>query len=161
MCRNEVVEGNRIFTDSYTQEEIPYFFRAGSVIVNNPPMLNLNTRPDRLILKVVPGGDGSATLYEDEGDTQGYQQGVFTTTRLSHEGRSLVIEPRQGQFPGMLQKRAYTVEFLSVDRPKGVSINGKKLENGTWGYNEQSRIVTVYVPATPCEQRIKVEMLNN
>ena len=161
VCRNEVVEGNRIFTDSYTQEEIPYFFRAGSVIVNNPPMLNLNTRPDRLILKVVPGGDGSATLYEDEGDTQGYQQGVFTTTRLSHEGRSLVIEPRQGQFPGMLQKRAYTVEFLSVDRPKGVSINGKKLENGTWGYNEQSRTVTVYVPATPCEQRIKIEMLNN
>ena len=161
VCRNEVVEGNRIFTDSYTQEEIPYFFRAGSVIVNNPPMLNLNTRPDRLILKVVPGGDGSATLYEDEGDTQGYQQGVFTTTRLSHEGPSLVIEPRQGQFPGMLQKRAYTVEFLSVNRPKGVSINGKKLENGTWGYNEQSRTVTVYVPATPCEQRIKVEMLNN
>ena len=161
VCRNEVVEGNRIFTDSYTQKEIPYFFRAGSVVVNNPPMLNLNTRPDRLILKVVPGGDGSATLYEDEGDTQGYQHGVFTTTRLNHEGQSLVIEPRQGQFPGMLQERAYTVEFLSVDRPKGVSINGKKLENGAWGYNERSRMVTVYVPATPCEQRIKVEMLNN
>ena len=133
--------------------------RAGAVIVNNPPMLNLNTRPDRLILKVVPGGNGSATLYEDEGDTQGYQQGVFTNTRLVHEGNTLTIEPRQGQFPGMLQHRAYTVEFLATDRPQAVSVNGQKLTNGAWGYNEQSRIVTVYIPATSCEQRIKVELL--
>ena len=91
VCRNTVVEGNRIFTDSYTQEETPYFFRAGAVIVNNPPMLNLNTRPDRLILKVVPGGNGSATLYEDEGDTQGYQQGAFTNTRLVHEGKQIAV----------------------------------------------------------------------
>jgi alpha-glucosidase (family GH31 glycosyl hydrolase) len=159
VCRNTVVEGNRIFTDSYTQEETPYFFRAGAVIVNNPPMLNLNTRPDRLILKVMPGGNGSATLYEDEGDTQGYQQGVFTNTRLVHEGNTLTIEPRQGQFPGMLQQRAYTVEFLATDRPQAVSVNGQKPTNGAWGYNEQSRIVTVYIPATPCEQRIKVELL--
>ena len=159
VCRNAVVDGNRIVTDSYTQEETPYFFRAGAVIVNNPPMLNLNTRPDRLILKVVPGADGSATLYEDEGDTQGYQEGVFTQTRLVHKGNTLTIEPRQGQFPGMPGQRAYTVEFLATDRPQSVSVNGKKLTNGAWGYNEQSRTVTVYIPATPCEQRIKVELL--
>ena len=56
-------------------------------------------------------------------------------------------------------QRAYTVEFLATDRPQSVSVNGKKLTNGAWGYNEQSRTVTVYIPATPCEQRIKVELL--
>jgi len=158
VCRNTVVEGNRVFTDSYTQEEIPYFYRAGSVIVNNPPMLNLNKRPDRLILKVVPGGNGTTTLYEDEGDTQDYQNGVFTTTRLRHEQQTLTIEPREGQFPGMLTSRAYTVEFLATDRPQSVFVNGKKQANGTWGYNEQMKTVTVYVPATPCDQQIKVSL---
>jgi len=158
VCRNTVVEGNRIFTDNYTQEEIPYFYRAGSVIVNNPPMLNLNTRPDRLILKVVPGGNGTTSLYEDEGDTQDYQKGVFTTTRFRHVQKTLVIEPREGQFPGMLKSRAYTVEFLATDRPQSVSINGKKQFNGVWGYNEKTKTVTVYVPATPCDQQIEVSI---
>ena len=160
VCRNMVVDGNRIFTDSYTQVEIPYFYRAGAVIVNNPPMMNLNTRPDRLILKVVPGGNGSTSLYEDEGDTQDYQKGAYTTTRIRHENQTLVIEPRQGAFPGMLKERAYTVEFLATDRPQSVTINGKQQANGVWNYNEKDRKVTVYVPLTPCDQQLTVTLSN-
>ena len=158
VCRNAVVEGNRVFTDSYTQEEIPYFYRAGAVIVNNPPMMNLNTRPERLILKVVPGGNGSTSLYEDEGDTEDYKKGTFTTTKIRHEGQSITIEPRKGSFPGMLKNRAYTVEFLAMDRPKSVTINGVKQANGVWGYNEQTRTVTVYIPLTSCDQQVTVNI---
>ncbi len=158
VCRNRVVDGNTIFTDSYSQPEIPYFMRAGAVIVNNPPMLNLNTRPDRLIVKVVPGGDGSCQLYEDEGDTEGYKQGAFTTTRFSHQGSQLTIEPRQGRFEGMPQQRAYTVEFLGTDKPKGVSVNGQAQANGTWNYNEQTRVTTVYVPITACDKKVTVRI---
>ena len=158
VCRNAVVEGNRVFTDSYTQEEIPYFYRAGAVIVNNPPMMNLNTRPDRLIVKVVPGADGSSTLYEDEGDTENYKKGVFTTTKLRHEGSTLTIEPRKGSFPGMLSERAYTVEFLSVDRPASVTVNGMALTNGAWNYNDQTKTVTVFVPMTACDKQLTVSI---
>ena len=158
VCRHAVVEGNRVFTDSYTQEEIPYFYRAGAVIVNNPPMMNLNTRPDRLIVKVVPGADGSSTLYEDEGDTENYKKGVFTTTKLRHEGSTLTIEPRKGSFPGMLSERAYTVEFLSVDRPASVTVNGVALTNGAWNYNDQTKTVTVFVPMTACDKQLTVSI---
>ena len=158
VCRNQVVEGNQVLTDAYTQEEIPYFYKAGTVIVNYPPMLNLNTRPDRVILKVVPGADGTATFYEDEGDTEGYKTGAFTTTLLRHEGSSLTICPRKGSFPGMPEKRAYSVEFLSIDRPSAVMVNGQRLTNGAWNYNSQSRMVTVYVPATDCNKEITVKL---
>ena len=152
VCRGRVVDGNRAFTDSYTQQEIPYFYRAGSVIVNNPPMLNLNTRPDRLIVKVVPGADGQTSLYEDEGDTEAYKNGEYTTTVMKHQGNTLTIESRKGSFKGMPQARAYTVEFIGSDRPRKASINGKPCANGVWNYDEQRRVATVYVPTTDCNE---------
>ena len=156
VCRNKVVEGNRTFTDRYAMEEIPYFFRAGSVIVNNPPMMNLNTRPDRLILKVVPGGNGQTKLYEDEGDTEGYKQGAYTTTTISHEGNTLTILPREGKFAGMPESRSYTVEFLAVNRPKTVVIDGRQLTDGSWNYDQQRRLLTVNVARTACDKKTVV-----
>ena len=158
VCRGEVKEGNRTFTDSYAQPEIPYFYRAGSIIVNNPPMLNLNTRPDRLIIKVVPGADGQTSLYEDEGDTEAYKNGEYTTTTMRHQGNSLTIEPRKGHFNGMPEARAYTVEFIGTERPQSVSINGIECSNGVWNYDEQSRQVNVYVPIAECNKTIKIEL---
>ena len=156
VCRNKVVEGNRTFTDRYAMEEIPYFFRAGSVIVNNPPMMNLNTRPDRLILKVVPGGNGQTKLYEDEGDTEGYKQGAYTTTTISHEGNTLTILPREGKYAGMPESRSYTVEFLAVNRPKAVVIDGRQLTDGSWNYDQQRRLLTVNVARTACDKKTVV-----
>lgn len=156
VCRNKVVEGNRTFTDRYAMEEIPYFFRAGSVIVNNPPMMNLNTRPDRLILKVVPGGNGQTKLYEDEGDTESYKQGAYTTTTISHEGNTLTILPREGKFAGMPESRSYTVEFLAVNRPKAVVIDGRQLTDGSWNYDQQCRLLTVNVARTACDKKTVV-----
>ncbi len=159
VCRNQVVDGNRVFTDAYTQEEIPYFYKAGAVIVNYPTMLNLNTRPGRVILKVVPGAKGSATFYEDEGDTEGYKKGAYTTTELRNDGDMLTICSRSGNFPGMPEKRAYTIEFLATDMPSAVSMNGQTMSNGCWNYNSQSRKVTVFVPATDCSKEITVKLL--
>ena len=158
VCRNQVVEGNKVITDAYTQEEIPFFYKAGSVIVNYPPMLNLNTRPDRVIFKVVPGAGGNTTFYEDEGDTEGYKTGAFTNTVLRHNGNQLTISPRTGSFPGMPTSRAYTIEFLGMERPSAVNVNGKVVSNGGWNYNAQSRVVTVYVPATDCSNEITVKI---
>lgn len=156
VCRNKVIEGNRTFTDRYAMEEIPYFFRAGSVIVNNPPMMNLSTRPDRLILKVVPGGNGRTSLYEDEGDTEGYKQGAYTTTTISHEGNTLTILPREGKFAGMPESRSYTVEFLAVNRPNAVVINGSQVAESEWKYDAQRRLLTVNVARTSCDKKTVV-----
>lgn len=127
-------------------------------------MLNLNERPDRLILKVIPGADGSTSLYEDEGDTEGYKQGAYTTTLMEQrqvsDGVSLILNPISGQFNGMPQQRAYTVEFLARQKPQQVLVNGKPQANGVWNYDEQRQVVTVYVPSTPCTQKTTVQLRN-
>ena len=158
VCRNRLLDGNTTFTDAYTLNEIPYFYKAGTVIVNNPPMMNLNERPDRLILKVVPGGDGETTLYEDDGDSEGYKQGQFTTTQIIHQGSELTICPREGSFSGMPSQRAYTVEFLAVDRPASITINAQPIGSGAWLYDEASRMLTVFVPATPYQNDITLRI---
>ena len=158
VCRAKVVDGGQTLTDSYSLQETPYFLRAGAVIPCNPPMLNLNERPDRQILQVVPGADGRGSLYEDENDTEGYKRGLFTTTAFTHQGGSLTIEPRQGRFPGMPTERAWTVEFLGTDRPQAVTVDGSRLKNGQWTYDAERRLTTVYVGTTPCSQRINITL---
>jgi hypothetical protein len=118
--------------------------------------MNLNTRPDRLILKVVPGGNGQTKLYEDEGDTEGYKQGAYTTPTISHEGNTLTILPREGKFAGMPESRFYTVEFLAVNRPKAVVIDGRQLTDGSWNYDQQRRLLTVNVARTACDKKTVV-----
>ena len=120
--------------------------------------MNLNTRPDRLILKIVPGADGDTSLYEDEGDTEGYKDGAYTTTQINHQGNTVTIMPRKGSFPGMPDQRAYTLEFLAQSQPVSVSVNGQRQVNGTWNYDQQTKIVTVYVPATACDKKIEVSL---
>ena len=158
VCRGVVREGGQVLTDSYAQPEIPYFMRAGAVLVCNPPMLNLNERPDRLILKVAPGANGTGTLYEDENDTEGYRRGLCTLTTFTHSANRLTINARQGQFPGMPKERAWTVEFLSVDRPQAVSLNGRRLQNGQWNYDAASRTATVYVGSTPFSETTTITL---
>ena len=77
---------------------------------------------------------------------------------MRHEGRTLVIEPRTGSFPGMPTERAYTVEFLATDRPTGVTVDGRRPSNGTWTYDESARLVTVFLPSTPCSKSINVTL---
>ena len=162
VCRNKVVEGDREFTDSYTQTEIPYFYKAGSVIVNYENVMNLNSRPDRIILKVVPGADGSSTLYEDENNTEGYKSGLFTNTRFDQKRTSgsitLTINAREGSFPGMPEKRDYTVRLLAASAPKAVSLDGKRLDGSKWTYDKATRTVNINLTGIPCDRKTVVKV---
>ena len=160
ICRNKLVNGNQTISDWYTQEEIPYFLRAGAVIPCNPKVQNLKSRPAEMMLLVAPGGDGTIDLYEDEGDTQNYQNGAYTTTTITHQrtltDAILTIEPRKGQFEGMLTERSYQVKFLGEYMPESVSVEGA--ESSEWSYDEAQQVVIVTIPTTACSQKVTIRM---
>ena len=160
ICRNKLVSGNQTISDWYTQEEIPYFLRAGAVIPCNPKVQNLKSRPAEMMLLVAPGGDGTIDLYEDEGDTQNYQNGAYTTTTITHQrtltDAILTIEPRKGQFEGMLTERSYQVKFLGEYMPESVSVEGA--ESSEWSYDEAQQAVIVTIPTTACSQKVTIRM---
>ena len=162
VCRSKMMDGNVTFTDTYGQEDIPYFYKAGSIIVNNPPQKSVTTKAQTLILKVVPGADGSYSLYEDEGDTELYKDGVFSRTEFTQtrnaQSVTLNIGARTGVYPGMPDERAYRAEFIGSEKPEKVLINGNEAASGTWSYDSDNRTVTVNVPTASCDVTTAIEL---
>ena len=66
---------------------------------------------DNLEMRFYPGADAQFTLYEDEGDSYNYEKGAYTTILFSWNDRSrtLTIGEREFSYPGMLQKRQFTI----------------------------------------------------
>lgn len=162
VCRSKMMDGNVTFTDTYGQEDIPYFYKAGSIIVNNPPQKSVTTKAPTLILKVVPGANGSYSLYEDEGDTELYKDGVFSRTEFTQtrnaQSVTLNIGARTGVYPGMPDERAYRAEFIGSEKPERVLINGNEAASGTWSYDSDNRTVTVNVPTASCDVATAIEL---
>ena len=162
VCRSKMMDGNVTFTDTYGLEDIPYFYKAGSIIVNNPPQKSVTTKAPTLILKVVPGADGSYSLYEDEGDTELYKDGVFSRTEFTQtrnaQSVTLNIGARTGVYPGMPDERAYRAEFIGSEKPERVLINGNEAASGTWSYDSDNRTVTVNIPTASCDVPTAIEL---
>ena len=160
VCRNEMIQGGTTFSHYYGMSDIPYFVKAGALVVCDPPMNNLKKAPGSLIVKVYPGQDGHTELYEDAGDTQDYIEGAYTTTSFSQTRNtshlSLTIAPIQGYYDQMPVERAYQIVFILEDQPQSVTVNGMSTDD--WTYDDQVHEVTVNVPSTACDQQIVVSL---
>ena len=84
---------------------------------------------DNLELRVYPGADATFTLYEDEGDNYNYEKGVYTTIPIkwSEHTRTLTIGERKGSYPGMLEKRRFTV-ITPEGKTQTVEYIGKEIK---------------------------------
>ena len=118
--------GGQSVTLQTSLDRVPMFVRAGSILPLGPEMQYTGEKPwDNLELRLYPGADGTFTLYEDEGDTYRYEQGVYTTIRFdwNDKARTLTIAERQGSYPGMLSSRQFTV-ILPDGTTKTISYHG-------------------------------------
>ena len=105
-------KGGQTVTLQTTFDRVPMFVRAGSILPLGPEMQYIGEKAwDNLELRVYPGADGSFTLYEDEGDNYNYERGRYTTITFTwnDKARTLTIGQRQGEYPGMLTSRQFTI----------------------------------------------------
>jgi alpha-D-xyloside xylohydrolase len=104
-------------------DSLPIHVRAGSIIPMGPVVSYAGEKPDApLELRVYGGADGAFTLYEDDGDTNGYERGQYSEIPIAwHDGaRRLTIGARNGAFPGMAAGRAFHVVFAREGRGVGL-----------------------------------------
>ncbi len=109
---NKTYKGGRNVTLETTFDRVPMFVRAGSILPLGPEMQYVGEKAwDNLELRVYPGADGRFVLYEDEGDNYNYEKGAYSTITLQWNDKkhTLTIGARKGEYPGMLQSRAFTV----------------------------------------------------
>lgn len=111
----ERYRGGAEITAQAPRERIPVFMRAGSVIATGPVTQYVDEKPDApLVLLVVAGADGEASLYEDDGVTNAYARGEYSRIPIRYDDklRTVTIGARLGQYKGMSAKREFRVRVL-------------------------------------------------
>ena len=122
---------------------LPMFVRAGAVIPQmyvDEQTMNVfgqrqdGSRRDELILQVYGHAQPSSfTLYEDDGQSIGYQRGEVRTTvisqQLSSGGAQITIEGASGTYEGALAARDNWVKLVIRDYAgaESVALNGRPL----------------------------------
>ena len=122
-------KGGQMVKLTTSLQDVPMFVRAGSIVPLGPVMQYVGEKTwDNLEIRVYPGADGQFTLYEDEGDNYNYEKGVYSTITFlwNDRTRTLTIGARQGSYPGMLQKRQFTL-VLPDGTTKTVSYDGTEV----------------------------------
>lgn len=97
-------------------ERIPIFVPSGGIIVSGPEMQYVDEKPlDSFTVDVYAGGNGHFILYEDDGESNAYENGCYSTVPFfyseSDEGCTFTIGTRRGQFDGMYENRKVLVRL--------------------------------------------------
>ncbi len=127
---NEFMTGGELRTVDAPYSRMPLYVRAGSILPSGPEIQwSDEKQADVIDLYVYMGADGEFTLYEDENVNYNYEKGLCSKIRFSYNDkmRLLSIEEREGEFPGMLDKRTFRVIPISksgVGRVQDVEYNG-------------------------------------
>jgi alpha-glucosidase len=115
-------------------ERLPLFARAGSIVPTRSPVEHAGVAPqEACVLHLFPGADGAAELVEDDGETTAYRDGVLARTPLrlwSRAGGRLRLELGRRQGSWRLPPRDLRVVVRACSRPRGVFLNGERVEPG-------------------------------
>lgn len=148
--------GGQTVTVAAPLERIPVFARRGAPIVRAALRQHVReaVAPD-LEIEIPSAGNGRFVLYEDDGQSLAYAQGVYLRTALETAGtgsaRTLTVRRLGGHYQP--PARAWNVRFEAVPaKPGAVELDGVPLpEAGTaaalaslpqgWHYNSRAKLV--------------------
>lgn len=161
----ELIEGPCVRTMHFTDAQIPYFYRAGSVVPLNPASVkNVTERPAEIVLNIIGGADGTGSLYEDAGDNSDYDTD-FATTSFAHTVDGLTetytVNPRVNgagaDVSALRATRAWTMKIHNVTAPVSVTLNGNPVDRSTWEFD--GGVLTVKVPESPVTSKNEVKVV--
>ena len=127
---SKTFRGNQTITVDAPLETVPIFVRAGAIIPTAPSMNYVGEKPsDPITFSIYPDIEGTAstTLYEDDGASPAYKQGLFRRTAIAAkrgtQGFVIDVSAAQGTYdPG---KRSFNFLIPSYEHTsKVVSVAG-------------------------------------
>ncbi|MDE6950661.1 MAG: glycoside hydrolase family 31 protein [Lachnospiraceae bacterium] len=98
---------------------IPVLASAGAILPLTDEIFGKGAaeNPASLRIRIFPGDDGSFTLYEDDNESCGYEQGVCVKTLMEFDWKGeqkFVIRPSEGTRELIPSNRDWCLEFCSV-----------------------------------------------
>ena len=120
--------GNRYVT-FYKDEDYPVFARTGAIIpmaVLDPNNINDTSSPKKMEIHIFPGRSNTYKLYEDDGHTSRYKDGLSLTTEINYYYKandfSVSIEAKEGKRAAIPEKRSYIIRFRNTKYTDGVQV---------------------------------------
>lgn len=144
-----------------TLNEFPLLARGGVPIPLQPVTQRMTSTPlDKLIVRCWPGEDGktgSATLYEDDGQSEAYQKGAFAETQLAYARAgnqiTVTVEPATGTYQGQPARRTVTIELAATPAARSAKVNGQPAKAE---YDAASFTNRIVVPDVDIRQRQEI-----
>jgi alpha-glucosidase (family GH31 glycosyl hydrolase) len=154
-----MLKGGQTLQRSFAIDEFPIYFKAGSVIPMYNKVKNLRSNDEEIDVTVIPGQNGSFTLYEDNGNDKAYKDHYATTglsMKVSGCELTVTIEPRKGTYEEIPARRQFKVNVLASTVPQRVTVNGAKAD---YQYDGNRLRLTVTVPDTDCSHGNEIQIV--
>lgn len=113
-------------------ENFPLLAKEGAIIPLDMNETENGAENPKALEIIALSGNGSFTLYEDDGETMHYLNGAFAETgfeiRLDRDRIKFSIEPARGDLSVIPQSRDYKINFFDISSAKGITVcvNGKE-----------------------------------
>jgi alpha-glucosidase/alpha-D-xyloside xylohydrolase len=123
----EQITGGREHVRAVDLATMPLYVRAGSILPMGPVKQSTGERTSAPTeLHIYPGGDGRATLYEDDGVSMDHTRGVCSTIEVgwSDQERRLLIALAHGSVMHAFTSRTFQVQVAGSPRVKTVEFRG-------------------------------------
>jgi alpha-glucosidase len=133
-------------------ETVPLFVRGGAIIPKGPAMNFVGEKPAAPHFVIYPDEQGKAqvSLYEDDGVSPAYKQGLFRRTAVqvtpSEQGLKITIDAPQGRFE--TPRRILSFSISTRLSPTQVLLDGRALskegQDGS-GWQKSGEVLTVRI----------------
>jgi alpha-glucosidase (family GH31 glycosyl hydrolase) len=161
----EYYGGGRTVVKYGRLEDIPVFAKAGAIVPLGPKVgWGGVGNPDELHLHLFAGADGRFVLYEDDGETTAYLDGVYALTEISQTWRQreliVNIQAPTGDMLHMPDQRSITFYFHGVREPGilALMVDGVDQKISTSYYPELERFVVQDVNL-PIRANLRLELI--
>jgi alpha-glucosidase (family GH31 glycosyl hydrolase) len=129
---DQAYEGGRRLRLHRDLQSIPVLAREGAIIPLAELRGNESGNPAGMEIWVYRG-EGEFALFEDDGESMGYEEGRFATTRFAvseGSGLSFCVDPAQGDTSSLPKERNYRIVFRDISRVGivEVELNGRRIE---------------------------------
>ncbi len=104
-------------------ETLPLYIKAGSIIPLGPFVQYATEKPgEALEIRIYTGADASFVLYEDENDNYNYEQGKYSTIKMTWKEaeKTLTIGDRKGDFSGIIKNRTFNIVWVDSKNGSGI-----------------------------------------
>jgi hypothetical protein len=145
-------------------ERIPVFACAGAIVpLGSGKSWPGTGLPDALTVNIFPGASNHYQLYEDDGETQAYQDGAYALTSFdlnwSENQARFTVHPVEGEPKLLSNVRVFKLVFHAFAKPDVVntSINGQNIST-EWKYQEEEHRLVISDIVLPVSAHLEISI---